>query len=345
MDEQTKTLKHQILERGVKSLLDEAKVPMREHFKILKVLKERVDAHDASNAAHEKVLEGHKAFIKTAEDTANRHESHMENHERQIADWDSKVASVISRDWTGEQGEMGPPGNDGMDGETPDLDLIVQAVLNKIPTPKDGENGKDAEIEEDRIITLLIKKIQKDKPLDLTHIKGAQKFVKDGISYKFEELMHGGGGTNGTGGGGQIFVQTPVGAIDGVNRAYTTTHPIGIVVGLDYNGEAIHPSEYTVSGSGFTMTTALPVISGAAFTIAYQGTSTIPTGTGINPQIPTGTINGINKVFTANGVVSVISADGQVLNPTIDYSISYNAGTNVTTITYVQAPQSAVFAF
>lgn len=68
---------------------------------------------------------------------------------------------------------------------------------------------------------------------------------------------------------GTIFTETPQGAIDGVNKIYTTTNTITTVIGLWYNGEFIHPAEYTVSGAGFTMRTALPVIPGAAFTISY----------------------------------------------------------------------------
>lgn len=153
-------------------------------------------------------------------------------------------------------------------------------------------------------------------------------------------------GTGGSvGGGGAIYVQTPVGVIDGTNRIYSVSTTIGEVVELEFNGEFIHPSEYTASGTTITMATALPAISGAAFTVAYQGTSTIPTGTGINPQVPTGTINGTNKTFSATGVINVVGADGQILTPVTDYSTSYNSGTNVTTITYVQAPQSQVYAF
>lgn len=69
--------------------------------------------------------------------------------------------------------------------------------------------------------------------------------------------------------GATIYTETPTGAIDGVNKAYTTTHAITTVIGMWYNGQFIHPAEYTVAGAGFTMGTALPAISGAAFTISY----------------------------------------------------------------------------
>jgi hypothetical protein len=74
---------------------------------------------------------------------------------------------------------------------------------------------------------------------------------------------------SGTGGSATIYTETPTGAIDGVNKVYTTAQTITTVIGMWYNGEFIHPAEYTPSGAGFTMGTALPVISGAAFTISY----------------------------------------------------------------------------
>ena len=62
--------------------------------------------------------------------------------------------------------------------------------------------------------------------------------------------------------------ETPSGLINGVNTVYTTTQTIGTVILLAFNGQFIHPSEYVVSGAGFTMNTALPNFAGD-FTISY----------------------------------------------------------------------------
>lgn len=204
--------------------MDEAKVPMRVHLKVLKVLSDRINAHEKSNKEHEDVLEGHKKYTEKVGDNMQRHEGHMEAHERQIQEWDTKVENFMAQDWTGEQGEMGLPGLGGKDGETPDLDALVEAVLERMPVPENGKDGKDAEVQEDRIITLIIKKIQKEKSLDLTHIKGAQTFLKDGVKYKFEELMHGGGSK-----GGSFAVQVPIGTVDGVNRTFVFTTAPSII--------------------------------------------------------------------------------------------------------------------
>ena len=75
--------------------------------------------------------------------------------------------------------------------------------------------------------------------------------------------------TDATGASATIYTQTPVGLIDGANKIYTTTNSITTVIGMWFNGQFVHPAEYTVAGAGFTMGMALPAIGGAAFTISY----------------------------------------------------------------------------
>lgn len=74
-----------------------------------------------------------------------------------------------------------------------------------------------------------------------------------------------------TGGSGSTtYSETPVGVIDGANKAYTVSNTITTVVGIWLNGEFIHPAEYTPAAGGFTMGTAIPAsLSGSAFTITY----------------------------------------------------------------------------
>lgn len=73
-----------------------------------------------------------------------------------------------------------------------------------------------------------------------------------------------------TGGSSAFYVETPTGAINGSNKIYTTANTITTVLSLHINGQFIHPSEYTASGAGFTMGTALDSsLSGLGFTIIY----------------------------------------------------------------------------
>lgn len=140
------------------------------------------------------------------------------------------------------------------------------------------------------------------------------------------------------GGGSAIFSETPTGVIDGANKAYTTVNSIVTVIGLYLNGEYIDPSQYTVSGSGFTMGTAIPAqFSGTPFTIVYSSTSS--SALSFFADTVSGTINGSNKIFTVPNTISSALAlflAGIPYQPTIDFTVSG------TTVTLVTAPDSSL---
>ena len=70
--------------------------------------------------------------------------------------------------------------------------------------------------------------------------------------------------------GSQVFTETPSGLINSANTTYTTLNGITHVLSLFINGEFIHPSEYSVSGNGFTMNSQLDAsLAGTTFTIKY----------------------------------------------------------------------------
>lgn len=231
-----KTLKREILERGIKSLMDEAQVPMRQHLKVVEALSKRIQQHNSD-------IEVNKQDRKEYKDVLKTHKEHNKAHEQQLSDWDTIVKEVLSTDWTGLQGEIGQngkDGRDGIDGLDADEEKIISTILAKIPIPengKDGRNGFDGEdgkIELKKVTKLIIKTIKDEQLLDLTHIKGAQKFVKDGVSYKFEELMHGGGSK--TTGSGLNYLALQSGAIDNSNTVFTfaSTPTIVVVNGASY---------------------------------------------------------------------------------------------------------------
>lgn len=128
----------------------------------------------------------------------------------------------------GVDGELGAPGKDG----------------------KDGVNGKDGTLELNDVYDDFIKRIAKDKPIDISNIRNAESFMFGKKKYKTEELLHGGGptlvagsgitltsNTNGTttvtatGTGFTISQETPVGLVNASNTTYTVSHtPIFIMV-------------------------------------------------------------------------------------------------------------------
>lgn len=68
-----------------------------------------------------------------------------------------------------------------------------------------------------------------------------------------------------------VYTETPTGAINGSNKAYTTVHTINSIFSFAINGQYIHPSEYTLSTNTITFVTALDAsLSGTSFTVVYQ---------------------------------------------------------------------------
>lgn len=160
----------------------------------------------------------------------------------------------------GEKGEKGNRGDDGKDGKTPSTDQLVELIKPLIPEPLKPEDGKDAEIDTQKLFDDFIKKIRKEKAIDISQIRNAESFMFGGKKYKTEELLHGGGPTLVAGSGititsnsdgtttlsatgATIASETPVGAVDGVNTTYTVSHtPLFIIA----------DSNFRVSGQGYT---------------------------------------------------------------------------------------------
>ena len=140
------------------------------------------------------------------------------------------------------------------------------------------------------------------------------------------------------GGGSAVFSETPGGAIDGMNTTYTTVNNITTVIGLYLNGEYLDPSQYTTSGSGFTMGTAIPAsFSGTPFTIVYSSGSAA--NLNFYADTVSGTINSSNTAFTVPNTITtplVLFLAGVPYQPTVDFT------TATTNITMTVAPDASL---
>lgn len=238
-------LKRQIVGEAVGKLLDEAKVPARYHLKVVEALHRKMQEHEISNKKHEEQIARY-------ESVATSHEHHNREHERQISGWDEIARHLQSIDHL--KGDPGDPGEPGLDATPVDEEALVGRIVSMLPIPKNGEPGKNAVVDEDKIISQLISRLQKDKPLDISHIRNAQTFIKNGVQYKIEELMRGAGGS--TGGGSTPL--TPTGTVNGFNQVFgVVSQPSSVIsdgatyflgAGYSYsNGQItldIAPSEY-----------------------------------------------------------------------------------------------------
>ncbi len=221
----TQEIKKQILERGIKSLMDEAKVPMKIHLEVVKQLQTAIQNH-------KKDIEKWDNYLKT--------------HPIQKGDKGEKGDSIKGEPGESIKGDKGEPGKT--------VKQIVKEIRVEQPIVTEKiikETTKTEKIDEDKIIEDLLEKLKKEQILDLTHIKGAQTFIKDGIKYRVEELMHGGSKSSG---GTGYTVETPSGTIDGTNVTFTVTAvPVYIISdGATYFAN----NGYTILGLTLTLTSA-----------------------------------------------------------------------------------------
>jgi len=236
-------IQKEVLEKALESVLDGAKIPLRTHLTALKALQSRVEAHDKTNEETKKIVETHKRQQQEWDERGKKTDAQIEEHRREV-----ERLKTIARGEKGDKGDSikGEPGKDGEDGKSVDLQDVVSAVLPLIPRPQKSKDGITPDM--DKIIEGVIEVIKKKKPLDLSHIRNAQSFLKDGVRYKFEELMRGGGssGTSTT-----VIVNE---VVDGSGTTWTLAHtPTTNTLALYANGQRLTPTiDYSLSGAIIT---------------------------------------------------------------------------------------------
>lgn len=189
---------HILVQKGLQKALEEQQVPLQQHMKVVQALSKALAAHKADiNLNH--VLMNRHALQLTERDQATAQE--REAHKKQLVQYENKIDSYeieIARHKTLLKGEAGKHGNDGI---SPSIDEILSRVIPLIPIAGKGKAGKDAIFDKDSFKKEMVEYIRKEKPLDISHIKGAQEFVmqtgQKNIKIKMEELLHGGGGSGG----------------------------------------------------------------------------------------------------------------------------------------------------
>lgn len=129
---------------------------------------------------------------------------------------DLQVQIAVVETIKGDPGDRGEPGTDGRDGKDGKDGRDGESIAGpRGPRGEKGEtvvgpqgpqgevgpqglDGKEALLDEEKFMKDLVEYIKKYKPLDISHIRNASSFMKDGIRYKIEELMHGGGSSSST---------------------------------------------------------------------------------------------------------------------------------------------------
>lgn len=170
------------------------------------------------------------------------------------------------------------------DGKTPSDTKLISLIKPLIPEVKDGETPSDTklkalikplipdaeEIDEEKLAKDIIALIKKKKLLNSSDINGMQGFSRDGINYRFEELMHGGGGSS----GGSITYSFDLSSqCDGVNKIFTVPSNTNFVLLTGTDAPIIYKLNTDYTGSGTTTLTLTAAVfapsSGATLILTY----------------------------------------------------------------------------
>ncbi len=234
----SKTLIKDILKDTLSKVLEDSKVPYSVHLAVIKKLEATLKAHRDDLASQQSdYLKQFNNFEKLIKECAR------ELERRKIEKGDDGYTPIKGVDYF-----------DGKDAYV-DIDAIVSVILSKIqpqeqtPIPTIEEiieaMPPQKNIDEESLAKSIVTLIKKKKLLSSGDINGMQGFSRDGINYRFEELMHGGGGS----GGGSITYSYDLSSqCNGVNKVFTvpsntnfvlltgTDAPIVYKLGTDYTG-------------------------------------------------------------------------------------------------------------
>lgn len=194
-----------------------------------------------------------KSILKQYESKLNNFSVLYEYHKRESETELERLRNI-------KKGDRGEPGIAGKD---------AVGIPGKDGKNAEGLPGKDGIVDEKKIIESLLTFIKREQVLDLSHIKGATGFIKNGIEYKFEELMHGGGSSKGG--------STPKSAdlslqCNGSNLIFTipTFTTILSLMGTDAPIIYRPTIDFTATGTTLTMATSVNAPSaGATLILTY----------------------------------------------------------------------------
>ncbi len=151
------TVVKEALQKGFEKMVSESNIPLSLHARVLQTFTKRFVA--------------------------------LEQHIKSIS---GEVGTQGEKGEVGEKGDQGIPGTDGRhgrDGKDGRHGKDGQHGRNGIDG-KQGINAKEVDIEQ--LLVMLIEKVQKEKLIDISHIRNFQSFMKGKTKYGVDELMHGG---------------------------------------------------------------------------------------------------------------------------------------------------------
>ncbi len=241
-----------LLREGIATYMERSQVPRQIHLQTLRALSQRVEDHkqdlkkwsEAMGIHHDQITRYDQLFTEYQQELRDLQEF-IKNiripEDGNDADEERVIRSVLAQL---------PPPKKGEPGKSADEARIIRSILTQLPPPEKGEPGKDATFEEEELFNKFVGLLKDNRLLDATHIKGLQGWIKDGIKYQYEELMHGAGIS------GKQEKSTTV--PDGIQTTFPFAHLPRVIV---WNGAIqTFTDDYTVAGMSiiFTASAGIP---------------------------------------------------------------------------------------
>lgn len=231
---------------------------------------------------------------------------HTEEHTRKMKELDDTIARA-SRMQKGDKGDKPIAGVDypvPKDGKEPNEQKIIETISSRIRQPKDGETP-----------IIDYQKVAKETA-KLIPVPKDGKDGENGVAPTIKEIT------------------------DHLKKNLKVEHITGLKAEIDSYRNQLAGKHYgrdtMIRGGGDTVTAGTNV----TITTDVNGKKVIAASSAgnLNPQKPSGTINGVNKVFTCVGLVNAAFVDGS-----IDSAATITGAVN-SSITYSVPPQNDVFA-
>lgn len=252
-----------MLKRVVKDVLEGSHVPLKYYMKVVESLRQALAENDSDRKEFWFSVESFKkdlnGFLEHTELEREGLLALLNTHSEELRKSVATIKEVKNQ--PGIPGEPGQPGEPGKDGVMPPIDVLVRAVLDRMPKPKEEKTPKETE---KSLVEAVIKEIQKGDKLHINHVKGAGSFMKDGIKYRFEELMHGGGSV--------VRSYDLSSQCDGSNKTFTIPTFTRIITLIATDAPIIYrpTTDFTATGVTLTMTAAVNApSSGATLMLTY----------------------------------------------------------------------------
>ncbi len=253
-------LKKEIVTKAVERAMNEHQVPARQLLAAIKNLESVMGDHALAVSELKRISANHDTGEARAQEMMDGYEMLTLEFQSLLASLQTELERVSS---------IKPePGKDGVSPKLEDIVLalkphlpkpnevdpqqIVAQVIELLPKTEEALVQEQEPLDVDALFDQFIARIQKERPIDVSHLKNAESFMFGKKKYKIEELMRGAGGTGGSS-GTSVYGEV----VAGSGTAWTLANaPTAGTLRLYANGQRLKegaiPADYTLSGTNIT---------------------------------------------------------------------------------------------